>query len=148
MNADVKQACGGVLILVKTGLRFLQKNDLSQLKQPLNSCPILISPNNPHVKALRITGKYIQPAARPKLNDVRRLTGGESGNLFHGRRARHILAGDFNHPSWRNGSAEWLGTHGLWTLTNPGLPTFSSGNSLGAFSYVPGDEVPDASLIE
>ena len=97
---------------------------------------------------MRITGKYIQPEARPKFNDVRRLTGRESGNLYRGKRARHILGGDFNCHSWGNGFAEWLGPHGIWTLTNPGLPTFSRGNSLAKFLYVPGDESPDTFLIE
>ena len=79
----------------------MQKNDLPELKRPLNRCPIQISPNNPHVKAIRITGKYIQLAARPKFHDARCLTGRESANLYRGKRARRILGRDLNRPSDR-----------------------------------------------
>ena len=60
----------------------------------------------------------------------------------------HLLGGDFNHPSWQAGFEEWAGTHDIWTLTDPALKAYASGNSLDKFLYVPGGEVPGTFLME
>ena len=145
---DVQQACGGVAILTKKGLSHVQLNDLPQLKPPLNSCSIQIFPNTLNVEALRITGVYLQPAAKPKLQDVSCLTGAESSNFYKGKRVGHILGGDFNHPSWESNFEEWMGSHGIWTLTDPNCPTYASGNSLDTFLFAPGEEIPVTFLQE
>ena len=44
------------------------------------------------------------------------------------------------------GFEEWVGGHGVWTLTDPKAPTFASGNSLDKFLLIPGTAVPLAFL--
>ena len=145
---DAQQACGEVLILVKKGLHHIKKDDLPELSQPLNSCTIQIFPNSSRVEELRITGVYLQPAAKPRFADVSCLTGTESRNYYKQKQVGHIICGDFNHPSWKTGFGEWIGEHGIWILTDPTLRTYASGNSLDKFLYLPGDEIPSNFLME
>ena len=112
-ESDVQQACGGVLILIKKGPRYFKQDDLPELLPPLNGCSVQISPANPQVPALRITGAYIQPAAKPKFHEVGYLTGKGTENYYEGKKVGRILGGDFNPLSWNKGFEQRIGEHGI-----------------------------------
>ena len=147
-EAEVEQSCGGVIIMVKTGLRYEKETELPNVRRPLNGCSIIVYPKQVGLAALRVTGVYFTPAARALESEVRMLAGRGSAKMVGGRKIGHLIGGDFNHPSWRPGYERWISNHGIWTLTDPMVGTFSSGNSLDKFLFVPGDEVPAVLLKE
>ena len=67
---------------------------------------------------------------------------------YKGLRTGHILAGDFNHPSWLQHYETWIGTYGIWELTDPTKKTYSSGNALDKFLFLQGDTIPAMFLRE
>ena len=141
-DIDVTQACGGVLILVKTGLGYRKVDDRPNVQQPLNGSSILVYTRDEHVPAVRITGVYFTPAARPREEQVKMLTDKRSDMIVDGSRIGHIIGGDLNPPSWTAEYAKWMSNAGARALTDPEQPTFGSGNALDKFLYVPGDTIP------
>ena len=147
-SRDELQACGGVLILVKQGLGFDKADDLPNVKEPLNGCSILVYLQDPVIHTSRVTGVYLTPAARPTKRQVEMLTNEESRLMTDGKEVGHLIGGDLNHPSWLTENEDWVSSTGLWTLTDPEVGTFASGNSLDKFLYLPGDDIPAAFLRE
>ena len=52
-EADVEQACGGVLIMVKERVTFSKEEELPGVSLPLNSCSISVYLNNPELPVIR-----------------------------------------------------------------------------------------------
>ena len=110
--------------------------------QPLNGRSVIVHLKNVGVAALRVTGVYCTPASHATEMRVWVLASKESRKVIEGREIGHILGGDFNRPMWSVEYEKWIGTFGIWTLTDPTVGTFGSGSSLGKFLLVLGDEVP------
>ena len=136
---EVEEACGGVLIMVNGRVSFAREDELPGASLPLSSCSIR---NNPELPAIRLTGVFLPPSAKPKIEQVKMLTDHRSDSAHKGVRIGHIMTGDFNHPSWPTHYADWVGSYGIWELTDRNKETYASGNSLGKFLYKPGDVIP------
>ena len=100
---DVEQACGGFVVLVKTGLRYGKANELPTVKRSLNGCCAVAYLRDVGVAALRMTGVYFTPPPHATETKERMLTGKESRNVIGGREIGRIPGGDFNRPSWNAG---------------------------------------------
>ena len=98
--------------------------------------------------ALRITGVYFPPSAKPSIGDVAMLTDIGSVMRYKKEVVGHLIGGDLNRPSWLSTYEEWAGEYGMVELTNPALGTFASGNSLDKFLFLPGSGIPPSFLME
>ena len=139
---DEEQAKGGVLILVKERVSYTKAVEMPSVSLPLHSCSIWLHLNNKEMPVVRLTGIYFPPSAKPTLSAVEMLTDRRSFTAQYEVQPGHIIAGDFNHPSWTAQYEEWVATYGIWELTDPDERTFSSGNSLDKFLYAQGGEIP------
>ena len=63
-----------------------------------------------------------------------------------GASINHIICGDFNPTGWEAEYARWTHTAGMWELSNPAAPTFTSGRALDRFLILPGSEMFEALL--
>ena len=89
-EAEVGQACGGVITMVKTGLRYEKEAELPNVGRSLNGCSIIVYPKQVEMTGLRVTGVYFTPAARASESGVRMLTGRSSAKLAGGRSWREF----------------------------------------------------------
>ena len=87
-----------------------------------------------------------RPTARVTPNCVSSLTANHPFCFWDGCRLNHIICGDLNPPSWRDGFEECLSESGLWELSDPTAPTFPSGNALDRFLLAQGEHLWDALL--
>ena len=145
---EVEQACGGVLIMVKHHVRYRKMDEVPGVALPLNSCSILVFLYARDIPALRVTGAYFPPSARPTTERAAMLTDHRSTAGYRGETIGHLICGDLNHPSWLTQYEEWVGEAGLMELTNPELGTFASGNSLDKFLFLPGADTPTSFFME
>ena len=145
---EVEHACGGVLIMAKQHIRYRKMDEKPSASLPLNSCSILVYMYARDIPALRMTGIYLPPSAKPKVESVAMLTDAASIATHIKETVGHLMGGDLNHPSWLTGYEEWLGDYGLIELTDPSLGTFASGNSLDEFLFLPGADIPASFLLE
>ena len=104
-----EQACGGVLIMVKQHARYRKVNDMPTVALPLNGCSILVYLYAEDIPAIRITGLYLPPSAKPKVEDVAMLVNAGSAMTYRGGAVGHLIGGDLNHPSWESEYEEWIG---------------------------------------
>ena len=143
---DLPKMCGGVAILARIGITCVEMKEAPQLALPLNSSAEMVHLHDDDMEALKITGVYLPPKGDMKMSKLSALTNDASSAQLKGQRIGHLLGGDFNRPSWPKGFREWVGTSGLWELSNPAAPIFRSGNSLDKFFFLTGDSVPLAFL--
>ena len=145
---DSGQMKGGVAILVRIGISSeeLKGGDVPQLELPLYSCSIIVYLQYEDQRAMQITGVYLPPKGGQTAALVGALTTPQVRRMLDGRALGHLLAGDFNHPSWTREYRLWTGPHGLWELSDPEVGTFRSGNSLDKFLFSLGGQVPMAVL--
>ena len=127
------------MLLAKIGLRYRKVGEMPNVKVPLNGCSILIYMDVEGIPAIRVTGVYFTPAANARVEHVKMLKDKRSVMEIAGQRLGHIIGGGLNPPSWAPGYEKWISEAGLWTLTDPKLRTFDSGNALDRFLYLPGD---------
>ena len=113
----------------------------------MEHCAIALHLSNQEAEAVRLTGIYIPPtgtasAKRKRVDEIVAANPERSG----GAKPTHVLAGDFNAPSWAAAYMEWLHGDGITELANPARPTSAAGGSLDKFLLQPGTYVPPSLL--
>ena len=147
-ESSVGRRCGGVLILTRAGIdcTLVPQNLLPE--RPISCCSLIVTAVGGCCQPFRLTGIYLPPPPTAKVTPecVSSLTDDHSICFWNDSRLNHIICGDLNPPSWREGFEEWLEESGIWELSDPTTPTFPSGNALDRFLLIPGDHLWDALL--
>ena len=128
--------------MVKQHVRYRKMDEVPSVSLPQNSCSNLVYLYSEDIPALRVTGIYLPPPAKPRVEDVAMLTDAGSAVKHKKEVVGHLIGGDLNHPSWLHDYEECVGEYGLMELTNPNLGAFASGNSLDKFLFLPGANIP------
>ena len=81
---EVEQACVGVLLMVKHHVRYRTADEVPSASLALNSCSILEYRYAHDIPAVRVTGVYLPPSAKPRLGDVAVSTDADSQMLYQG----------------------------------------------------------------
>ena len=139
---ETDHRCGGVLILSRPGIDCtLIPRDLLP-RRPLSCCSLIVTAVGGCCQPFRLTGVYLPPpTAKVTSRDVASLLDDHTFCYWNGQRLNHPICGDMNPPSCREDFEEWAGERGLWELSDPAEPTFSSGNALNRFLLGPGEDV-------
>ena len=90
-DADVAQACGGVLIHVKIGLSYSEVDETPYIFLPLNGCSVLAYTADESIPAIRMNRLYCSLAAHPREERVKMLTDKRSIMALDGKRIGHIM---------------------------------------------------------
>ena len=147
-ESELNWRCGGVLILTRAGIDCTLVPQDVLPSRPLSCCSLIVTAIGGCCQPFRLTGIYLPPppTARVKPRDLAPLLKDHPHCYWTGQRLTHIICGDLNPPSWREGFEEWLGEMGVWELSDPTIPTYPRGDALDRFLLIPGDEHWEALL--
>ena len=104
-ETEVGWRCGGVLMLTRAGFgRVLAPQDLLP-GRPVSCRSLIVTAIGGCCQLSRFTGIYLPPppTSRIKPSDVPPLLMDHPHCYWVGRKLNHIICGDFNSPSWREG---------------------------------------------
>ena len=63
-----------------------------------------------------------------------------------GQFSGHLVVGDLNPTSWKEGYQRWLAEGGAWELTDPGKSTHKRGGALDKILFQPWEHIRDCFL--
>ena len=114
--------------------------------RPVSCCSMVVEAIGGRCQPFRLTGIYIPPPPTTRMTRERiaPLVAENSFGEWKGQKLGHMICGDLNPPSWRETFEEWLSEAGILELSDPQVPTFSSGNALDRILMLPGDTVWEA----
>ena len=134
---------GGVLILVHRAVKA-DRFDLEVPKtEAIEICTIKLYPLYDAGSALLVSGVYCPPKLTSQIDlgclcEYSRMIVDDATQV----ELSHIMTGDYNTTSWLDTFNEWCLEEGGWLLSNPSVPTRSTGTVIDRAILFPGHYIP------
>ena len=154
-NTGAERIKGGVIILVRFGISHMEKEEAPLPAPPIDACSVSVLTTDEEGDGVRITGMYCPPIPtsgsvgkgekeekkkvkyRPSRERVQMVWSRGHSEGVEGQFCGHLVVGDLNPTSWKDGYQRWLADGGARELSDPRKRTHKRGGALDKMLFQP-----------